>query len=113
MRRNLHVTRIQKILAAQIYSYLIALEVFITHVLYETGLSDFHKLFVTILRTGFEPLPPKIFKYRNLKNSDEDKFGCLFKKRLNDFNTDDVTVDVSNMTFFNVQVGLHLKKRNI
>ena len=39
-----------------------------------TGLSDFHKLVVTILRTSFEPLPPKIIKYRNYKNSDEDKF---------------------------------------
>ena len=35
--------------------------------LYETGLSDFHKLVVTILRTSFEPLPPKIIKYRNYK----------------------------------------------
>ena len=31
---------------------------------YETGLSDFHKLFVNILPTSFEPLPPKIVKYR-------------------------------------------------
>ena len=32
---------------------------------YETGLSDFHKLVVTILGTSFEPLPSKIIKYRN------------------------------------------------
>ena len=42
--------------------------------LYETGLSDFHKLVVTILRTIFELLPPKIIKYRNYKNFDEDEF---------------------------------------
>ena len=30
--------------------------------LYETGLSDFHKLVVTILQTSFEPLPSKIIK---------------------------------------------------
>ena len=70
--------------------------------LYETGLSDFHKLVVTILRTSFEPLPPKIIKYRNYKNFDEDKFRILFKKRLNDFNTDDITVDIFKMTFLNV-----------
>ena len=70
--------------------------------LYETGLSDFHKLVVTILRTSFEPLPPKIIKYRNYKNFDEDKFRCLFKKRLNGFNTDDITVDIFKMTFLNV-----------
>ena len=70
--------------------------------LYETGLSDFHKLVVTILRTSFKPLPPKIIKYRNYKNFDEDEFRFLFKKRLNDFNTDDITVDIFKMTFLNV-----------
>ena len=47
---------------------------FCTLIFYETGLYDFHKLFVTILRTSFEPLPPKIIKYRNYKNFDKDKF---------------------------------------
>ena len=70
--------------------------------LYETGLSDFHKLVVTVLRTIFEPLPRKIIKYRNYKNFDEDKFQCLFKKCLNDFNADDITVDIFKMTFLNV-----------
>ena len=32
--------------------------------LYETGLSGFHRLVVTILRTSFEPLPPKIRNYK-------------------------------------------------
>ena len=52
--------------------------------------------------TSFEPLPPKIIKYRNYKNVDEGKFRCLFKKRLNDFNTDDIAVDIFKMTFLNV-----------
>ena len=47
--------------------------------LYETGLSDFHKLVATILRTSFEPLPPKIIKYRNYKNFDEDELRFLLK----------------------------------
>ena len=55
--------------------------------LYETGLSYFRKLVVSILRTSFEPLSPKIIKYRNYKNFDEDKFRCLLKKCLNDFIT--------------------------
>ena len=76
--------------------------------LYETVLSDFHKLVVTILRTSFEPLTPKNIKYRNYKNFDEDKFRCLFKKRLNDFNTDDITVHLFKMTFLNVLNKLHL-----
>ena len=31
-----------------------------------------------------------------------DKFRCLFKRHLNDFNTDDITVDIFKMTFLNV-----------
>ena len=33
----------------------------------ETGLSDFHKLTVTVLKTTFRKMPPKIVKYRNYK----------------------------------------------
>ena len=65
--------------------------------LYETGLSDFHKVVVTILQTSFEPLPPKIIKYRNYKN--------LMKMNSNFYvkiNTDDITVDIIKMTFLNV-----------
>ena len=43
-----------------------------------------------------------MIKYRNYKNFDEVKFRILFKKRLNDFNTDDITVDIFKMTFLNV-----------
>ena len=31
-----------------------------------------------------------------------DKFRCLLQKRLNDFNTDDITVDIFKITFLNV-----------
>ena len=69
--------------------------------LYEAGLSDFYKLDVTILRTSFEILRPKIIKDRNYKSFDEDKFRYLFKKRLNELNTDDITVDAFKMVFLN------------
>ena len=68
--------------------------------LYESRLTDFHKFVVTNLRTCFEPLPLEISKYRNYKNFDEDKFRCLFKKRLNNFNADDITMDIFKMTMF-------------
>ena len=54
------------------------------------------------MQTCSEPLPPKTMKYRNYKNFDEDKFQCLFKKRLNKLNTDNITVDIFKMTFLNV-----------
>ena len=35
--------------------------------LIETGLSDFHKLTVTVLKTNFRKMPPQIVRYRNYK----------------------------------------------
>ena len=52
-------------------------------------LRNSHNLVVTILRASFKLMPPKIMKYRNYKNFDEDKFRCLFKSRLNDSTADD------------------------
>ena len=40
----------------------------------ETGLSDFHKLTVTVLKTFFKKQSPKVISYRNYKNFSEDLF---------------------------------------
>ena len=39
-----------------------------------TGLSDCHKLIVSVLRTSFQKLPPKFVIYRNQKNFHESNF---------------------------------------
>ena len=88
--------------------------------LYEIGLPDFHKLVVTILRTSFEPLHTKIIKYRNYKIFDKDEFRFLFKKRLNDFNTDKITVDIfkeeiseaNHSRFVNKELNKAIMKRS-
>ena len=63
------------------------------------------------MRKGFEPLPPKIIKYRNCKTFDEDEFRFLVKKCLNDFNTDDITLDIFKITFLNVLNKFALLKK--
>ena len=40
----------------------------------ETGLSDFHKLTVTIMKANFQKHPPKIVNYRNYKNFNNEMF---------------------------------------
>ena len=40
----------------------------------ETGLSDFYKLIVTIMKTKHERFPPKIVNYRDYKNFDTKTF---------------------------------------
>ena len=43
----------------------------------ETGLSDFHKLIATIMKTKQVRLPPKIVNYRHYKNFDTEVFKNL------------------------------------
>ena len=40
----------------------------------ETGLSNFRKLIVTVLKVKHEKVPPKIIQYRNYKNFDSTRF---------------------------------------
>ena len=42
--------------------------------LFEIGLSDFHKLIVTVMKLHIPKQQPKIIKYRNYKSFNETKF---------------------------------------
>ena len=68
---------------------------------FETGLSDFHKLVVTLLRSKVESLSPKIISYRTYKQFNEGKFKDLFLSYLNELEMSDLSVDVFKMTFLN------------
>ena len=48
----------------------------------ETGISDFHKLVVTVLKTFYKKQRPKIIHYRNYKNSENGNFRLDLKKEL-------------------------------
>ena len=55
----------------------------------ETGLSDFHKLISTFLRSHFSRLKPKAIYYRNYKKINEQKFLEDVKNINFCFNSDD------------------------
>ena len=44
----------------------------------ETGLSDFHKMVVSIIKTSFRKLKPKIINYRKYKNFSNDILETVF-----------------------------------
>ena len=48
----------------------------------ETGLSDFHKLIVTVLEVKHEKVPPNITQYRDYKNFDSARFFERLQVRL-------------------------------
>ena len=68
---------------------------------FETGLSDFHKLVVTLLPSKVESLSPKIISYRTYKQFNEGKFKDLFLSYLNELEMSDLSVDVFKITFLN------------
>ena len=41
---------------------------------FSTGLSHFHKMAVTVLKTSFSKAPPKEILHRDYKNSEQEKF---------------------------------------
>ena len=53
----------------------------------ETGLSDFHRMVVTIMKTTFQRLPPKIRTYRNYNKFFNHKFREIVVKELSLTNT--------------------------
>ena len=48
----------------------------------ETGLSDFHKMFVTVLKTTFPKQGPTVINYRNYKKYDENVFKSDLREEL-------------------------------
>ena len=48
----------------------------------ETGLSDFHKLIVTVLKIKHKKVPPKIIQYRDYENFDSTRFFVKLQVRL-------------------------------
>ena len=61
----------------------------------ETGISDFHKLVVTVLKTFYKKQRPKIIHYRNYKNFENGNFRQDLKKELLKF-------DVTNASLSNL-----------
>ena len=61
----------------------------------ETGLSDFHKLIVTVLKVKHEKVPPKIIHYRDYKNFDSSKL--LEKLQLKLSNLDMSSLDFGSL----------------
>ena len=65
----------------------------------ETGLSDFHRMIISMLKMHFRKLPPKVISYRDLKNFENERFMNSLQSAFNDQNSDYVqNLDL----FFNI-----------
>ena len=80
----------------------------------ETGLSDYHRLIATFMKSYFSRLKPKIIHYRNFKRFDEQKFIDDVKNADFSFETNDPNENYSALTnTFSLIVEKHapLKKK--
>ena len=81
----------------------------------ETGLSDYHRLITTFIKSHFSRLKPKIIHYCNFKRFDEQKFIADVKNADFSFETDDPNENYSALTntndFYSALVHAPLKKK--
>ena len=57
---------------------------------FETGLSDFHKMIVTVLKTTYAKTGPTVINYSDYKNSSEQTFKRELKEELDSIETTDL-----------------------
>ena len=59
----------------------------------ETGLSDFHRMIVTVMKTSFQRLPPKIRHYRDYSNYDNNMFRVSLFNELSKLNIEAIDLN--------------------
>ena len=67
-----------------------------------TGLSDFHKMVITVLKTKFKKSPPKETQYRDYKNFDQNSFRDDLDIALNSLNSSNPEYKEFENTFLSV-----------
>ena len=60
----------------------------------ETGLSDFHNMTVTVMKTTFEKLNPNIIHYRDYRKFSNDKFR---ENLISSLSTENIRVECNDM----------------
>ena len=65
----------------------------------ETGISDFHKMTVTVLKTYFQKQSPTIIRYRNYKKFDNESFCDNLKYELEKADNNDMEYETFKMLF--------------
>ena len=77
----------------------------------ETGLSDFHNMTVTVMKTTFEKLQPNIIHYKDYRKFSSDKFRENLISRLS---TEKIRVDCNGMRkFLQICIWMNLHHKRI
>ena len=68
----------------------------------ETGLSDFHKMTVTVMKSHYKKIKPKIICYRKYTNFSTDLFREKLMRNINKQNFSNITLDSLKDIFINI-----------
>ena len=68
----------------------------------ETGLSDYHSMVVTVLKSFFQKQSPVTIKYRDYKNMNKDDFSKDLQEKLNCIDNNNLTYDNFESVFLEV-----------
>ena len=68
----------------------------------ETGLSDHHKMTITVLKTFFQKQSPLVIKYRDFRKFNQNVFRNELLRQLNNINFNDITYETFETTFLNL-----------
>ena len=72
----------------------------------KTGVSDFHKMILTVLKTTFKKSPPKVKLYRSFKTFDDNKFKNDLRQKLHSNCEDFFSFEASFLEFLNEHAPL-------
>ena len=78
-----------------------------------TGISDFHKMVITVMKTTFEKSKPKIITYRSYKNFNEEFFRLELKNKLDNTTNEIDFKNFQNIFLSTLNKHAPLKKRSI
>ena len=80
----------------------------------ETGLSDFHKLTITVMKCSFQKQSPKVIYYRNYKYFDNDAFKANLCNKLSFYGFRNLNCDdFENLFLSTLSEHAPMKKRYI
>ena len=75
---------------------------FPTSSVFETGLSDFHKLTVTVLKQYFPKVKPKMVNYRDYQNSQNNEFRVELDNEMSKHDLDNMEYQHCLNIFINI-----------
>ena len=81
---------------------------------YETGISDFHKMTITVIMVIFKKQKPKIIFYHNYKNFDQKSFKEYLKLSFEAYDPSKFELeDFRNVCLTSLKSFAHRKKKNM